>query len=143
MILHFPHDLAYVLKQSDRSFRQFNSICMNTLLHHILTRASEALCPKRTQPKCLQPIFEKSADHGDLCVSTPGPRVHHHHLFHLHHLFHHDREFHRQGRVALSPYHTQRSCGREWETGPDQPCVPAVLSSFDSTLPLVCCHGDS
>ena len=32
----------------------------------------------------------------------------------------------RQGRVALSPYHTQRSCGREWEAGPDQPCVPAT-----------------
>ena len=40
----------------------------------------------------------------------------------------------RQGRVALSPYHTQRSYGREWEAGPDQPCVPAVLSSCDSTL---------
>ena len=50
---------------------------------------------------------------------------------------------HRQGRVALPPYHTQRSCGREWEAGPDQPCVPAVLSSCDSTLPLVCCHGGS
>ena len=49
----------------------------------------------------------------------------------------------RQGRVALPPYHTQRSCGREWEAGPDQPCVPAVLSSCDSTLPLVCCHGGS
>ena len=35
MILHFPHDLAYVLKQSDLSFRQFNSICMNTRLHTI------------------------------------------------------------------------------------------------------------
>ena len=36
---------------------------------------------------------------------------------------------HRQGRVALSPYHTQRSCGREWEAGPDQPCVPAHFST--------------
>ena len=32
-----------------------------------------------------------------------------------------------QGRVALSPYLTQRSCGREWSAGPDQPCVPAPL----------------
>ena len=32
-----------------------------------------------------------------------------------------------QARVALSPYHTQRSCGRGWEAGRDQPCVPAPL----------------
>ena len=53
-----------------------------------------------------------------VCVSTPGKRV-------LNHL--------RQGRVALSPYHTQRSCGREWQAGPDQPCVPA----FNTPTPMV------
>ena len=35
----------------------------------------EALCPKRTQPPRLPPFFEKSAEDGDLCVSTPGQRV--------------------------------------------------------------------
>ena len=28
--------------------------------------------------------------------------------------------------MALSSYHTQRSCGREWEAGTDHPCVTAV-----------------
>ena len=45
---------------------------------------------------------------------------------------------HRQGRVALPPYHTQRSCGREWEAGPDQPCVPAeLLTTLSNWLCLI------
>ena len=32
-----------------------------------------------------------------------------------------------QGRVALSSYHTQRSCGREWERKLGQFPVPAVI----------------
>ena len=32
-----------------------------------------------------------------------------------------------QGRVALSSYHTQRSCGREWEGKLGQFPVPAVI----------------
>ena len=32
-----------------------------------------------------------------------------------------------QGRVALSSYHTQRSCGREWEGKLGQFPVPAVM----------------
>ena len=44
----------------------------------------------------------------------------------------------RQGRVALPPYHTQRSCGREWEAGPDQPCVPAeLLTTLSNWLCLI------
>ena len=48
-----------------------------------------------------------------------------------------------QGCVALSPYHTQRSCGREWEAGPDQPCAPPLfrktggIGAFPSVFPLV------
>ena len=35
---------------------------------------------KRTQPPRLPPFFEKSAEAGDLCVSTPGQRALYHHL---------------------------------------------------------------
>ena len=38
------------------------------------------------QTACSRFLKRKSADHGDLCVSTPGPRVHHHH-HHFHHCF--------------------------------------------------------
>ena len=31
-----------------------------------------------------------------------------------------------QGRVALMSYHTQRSCGHEWEARLSQSCVPAT-----------------
>ena len=41
---------------------QLNSRCMNTRL---------------------PPVFEKSAECGDLCVSHPGQRVFHHHSFHF------------------------------------------------------------
>ena len=82
---------------------------------------------KRVQSGLSQDMPPKSVC---VCVSTPGQRVHNQL---------------RQGRVALSPYHTQRSCGREWEAGPDQPCVPA----FNTPTPMVhpaavrCFHGPS
>ena len=48
---------------------QLNSRCMNT---HLPTSSHLGL----------PPVFEKSAESGDLCVSHPGQRVFHHHSFH-------------------------------------------------------------
>ena len=41
--------------------------------------------------------------------------------------------------ATLSSYHTQRSCEREWEARPDQPCVPAnAISGLGSPQTFVC-----
>ena len=41
---------------------------------------------------------------------------------------------------TLALPHATKLWAREG-AGPDQPCVPAVLPSCDSILPLVCFHG--
>ena len=53
-----------------------------------------------------------------VCVQPCDPRENLFHIFAC-------SQVSMQGSVALTSYHTQRSCGCKWEARPDQSCVPA------------------
>ena len=93
---------------------------------------------KRTQPNCLQPIFErkKRRSRRSVCVnpwakgSPPRPFP---------------PQFYTQGHTASMTYRVQRSCGHGWEGKADHLPVPA----FNTLTPMVhpaavrCFHGSS